>query len=95
MDFQYNLPQPQQQINIQQLSAALKRLYHAFFMPHTFIDIIHLSMDFNYFDLIILGYALSTETEEILKIKQEVFVLLLIKQEYFLGCTPSRGTSEK
>ena len=51
-------------------------------------------MDFNYLDLIVLGYALS-KTEEILKIKQNAFVLLLIKQGYFLGCIPSKGTSEK
>ena len=44
-----------------------------FFMPYTFIDFAHLSMDFNYLDLIILGYALS-KIEEILKIKEDVFV---------------------
>ena len=74
LDFQCNLPEPQQPINIQQFSAALVRLCHAFFMPYTFIDFAHLSMDFNYLDLIILGYALS-KIEEILKIKQDVFVL--------------------
>ena len=84
LDLQCNLPQPQQPINIQQLSAALIRLCHAFFMPHTFIDFAHLSMDFNNFGIIILGYALS-KIEEILKIKQDVFVLLLIKQGYFWG----------
>ena len=94
LDFQYNLPQPQQPNNIQQLSAALIRLCLAFFMPHTFIDIAHLSIDFNYLDLIVLGYALS-KIEEILKIKQDAFVLLLIKQGYFLGCTPNKGRSEK
>ena len=74
LDFQYNLPQPQQPINIQQLSAALIRMCHAFFMPHTFIDIAHLLMDFNYLDLKVVGYALS-KIEEILKIKQYAFAL--------------------